>query len=131
MDHLRTAPLVGIAGCVAVLAVLLAPYLLVDAAGGVGVYYGSGAITPWVAGLFALVSVIVFAAGREGRSDPGLAAGITLVLGVFTVAVALAWATTARVDAVAIVDYHRWLLVAAAALVPVGAGWFARALGLL
>ncbi|MFT4922796.1 MAG: putative membrane protein, partial [Haloarculaceae archaeon] len=73
MEQIRLAPLVGIAGSLAVVAALAYPYVAGD--GGVGAYYGSGVINPLVAGLLAIVTVIILAAGREGRTDPEFAAG--------------------------------------------------------
>ena len=110
MKGTKTAPTAGIVGCLLVLAVLVWPYLQ-EPASVVSAYYGSGAVTPLAAGLLAFVSVIVFAAGREERSD------------------------TARVDALggasALLTYQRWLL-ATAGLVPLAsAGWYARALRLV
>jgi hypothetical protein len=131
MDDLRIAPLVGIAGCLAVLLALGVPYVLVEEAGGVGLYYGSGAINPLLAGLFAAITLIALAAGREGRSDPALSAGVALVLGVFIAIIAIAWALTARVDVVAIDTAHRWIVAGASVFVPAGSAWFARALGLV
>jgi len=131
MDDLRIAPLVGIVGCLAVLLALAAPYVLVEDVGGVGLYYGSGAINPLLAGLFAAIALIALAAGREGRSDPALAAGVALVLGAVMAVVAIAWALTVRVDVVAIDTAHRWVVAGVSVFVPVGSAWFARALGLL
>lgn len=131
MNARRLAPTVGIVGCLAALGALLVPYLLAESASGVGGYYSSGAVNPLVAGLFALVAVIVFAAGQKGRTDPELAAGVTLAFGVFMVLVSVAWALTVRIDAVQLSANHRWLVVATALLVPVSAGWYARSLGLL
>ena len=128
MNDLRVAPTVGIVACLAVLAALAAPYVLADSTANVGLYYSSGAINPLLAGLFALVVLIVFAAGREGRTEPDLAAGAALALGLFTLLIAVAWALTTRVDVIAITTSHRWVVVATAALLPVSAVWFARAL---
>jgi len=128
MDGLRVAPLVGILGCVGVLGALAYPYAVSDV--GVGAYYGSGLVTPLAAGLLAAVGVIVFAAGREGRTDPSFAAGAGLVFGVFIVSILLAWGLTARVDAVEVSQYHRWATVAVGLLVPIGGLWFAGALDL-
>lgn len=125
------APTVGIVGSLAFLGALTVPYVLAESTSGVGGYYSSGAINPLVAGLFALVSVIVFAAGRKGRTDPELAAGVALAFGGFMVLVAVAWALTVRIDAVQLSANHRWLVVSAALLVPASAGWYARSLGLL
>ncbi|MFB6083920.1 MAG: hypothetical protein ABEJ94_06730 [Halorientalis sp.] len=131
MDDLRIAPLFGIVGCLAVLLALGAPYVLLEDAGSVGPYYGSGVVNPLLAGLFALITLIALAAGREGRSDPAMAAGVALVLGAAITVIAVAWALTARVDAVAITTLHRWLVAGVSVFVPAGSAWFARALGLV
>ncbi|MEF8979258.1 MAG: hypothetical protein V5A39_10360 [Haloarculaceae archaeon] len=129
MEQVRLAPLVGIAGCLAVLGLLAYPYVVGD--GGVGAYYGSGIVNPLMAGLLALVATIIFAAGREGRTDPGFAAGVGLVFGAFIVAMLLAWAGTARLDTIAISRWHRWITAGFAGLVPAGGLWFARALDII
>jgi len=128
MEQVRLAPLVGIVGCLAVLGALGYPYLASD--GGVGAYYGSGIVNPLIAGLLALVTVIILAAGREGRTDPGFAAGSGLIFGVFIVLILLGWGLTARVDAVLLSGSHRWVATAAGLVVPVASLWFARSLGL-
>ncbi|MFB6297390.1 MAG: hypothetical protein ABEH56_02590 [Salinirussus sp.] len=127
MDGRRVAPLVGIAGCLGVLAALAYPYLVSD---GVGAYYGSGMVNPLVAGLLALLGIIVFAAGREGRSDPVFAAGAALVFGLAVLLLLLGWGLTARVDAVTVEGAHRWIVTGLAFPAPVAAAWYARALGL-
>ncbi|MEF8785019.1 MAG: hypothetical protein V5A45_03735 [Haloarculaceae archaeon] len=126
MDGVRAAPLVGIVGCLGVIAALVYPYVAAD--GAVGLYYSSGVISPLVTGLLALVTIIVLAAGREDRTDPELAAGAGLVFGLFIVALLLAWAMTTRVDTITIWQYHRWVLPGIAVLVPLGSLWYARAL---
>ena len=137
MNRLRLAPVVGIAGCLAYLASLVVPYLIVETPGAVGAYYGAGELTPAVAAVFALVAVIVLAAGREGRTDPGLAAGVGLVLGLFIVGLSLLWATTVPDSLVlgltesTLIEHHRWLVVGVAVPIPLGAAWFASALDLL
>jgi hypothetical protein len=129
MKTTRIAPLVGIAGCLGVLLALAYPYLVTD--GGVGAYYGSGVVHPLVAGLLALVTIIVLAAGREERTDPGFASGIALVFGAAIVVLLLSWGMTARLDTVQISQYHRWVLAAVAVLIPAGSLGFARSLGVL
>jgi len=128
MDSVRVAPLVGIVGCLGVLAALLYPYVAAD--GAVGLYYGSGVVSPLVAGLLALITIIVLAAGREDRTDPELAAGAGLVFGLFIVVLTLAWGLTTRVDVLTISELHRWSLPAVALLVPIASVWYARALRL-
>ncbi|WP_254543590.1 DUF7548 family protein [Halomarina pelagica] len=137
MDDARLAPAVGITACLAVVVVLALPYLLVDSARAVGAYYAEGVLDPQFAGLFALVCVIVFAAGRQDRSDPALAAGAALVFGLFILLFCLLWALTVPTDLVlsltrdTTIQYHRYLLVVVAALVPASALWYARTLRLI
>lgn len=136
MNGLRTGPTVGIVGCVAYLVVLVVPYLVVETTSAVGAYYSSGALSPAIAAVFALIGIIVLAAGREGRTDPSVAAGAGLVLGLFVVGLSLLWATTVPVSLVlgltdaTVIEYHRWAVVAAALPIPLGAGWFASSLEL-
>ncbi|MFB6309571.1 MAG: hypothetical protein ABEH64_00170 [Salinirussus sp.] len=127
MDGRRAAPLVGIAGCLALVVALAYPYLILGEAA--STYYSAGSINPLVAGLLALVAIVVFASGREGRTDPGFAAGVGVVFGITILAIVLFWAVTVRVDIIAIDPNHRWVMTVAAAVVPLGAGWFARSLG--
>jgi len=136
MNGLRTGPTVGIVGCVAYLLVLVAPYLIVETTSAVGAYYAAGALSPAIAAVFALLAIIVLAAGREGRTDPSLAAGAALVLGAFIVGLSALWATTVPTSLVlgltesTIIEQHRWALVAAAVPIPLGAAWFAAGLDL-
>lgn len=137
MDDLRLAPTVGIVGSVLYLAALAVPYALVETASAVGAYYQSGILSPVVPGVFALVCIIVLAAGREGRSDPSIAAGAGIGMGVFIVVLSAAWAVTVPRSLVlgltesTLMEYHRWVVVLAGCLIPIGGAWFARALDLL
>jgi hypothetical protein len=141
MDRTRLAPLVGIVGCLLYAGLLVVPYVLVPESAGtaVGLYYDSGGINPIVGGFFALIAVIVFAAGRERRTDPGFAAGAALVLGLFMTGIALLWAVTVPagvvpgvgIEAPTYLSVHRWVLSAAGGLVSVAGGWWASRLGLL
>ncbi|WP_276272176.1 DUF7548 family protein [Haloarcula litorea] len=136
MDELQTAPAVAIAGCCCFLVALAVPYFVVETGSAVGAYYGAGVLSPAVPAVLAAVGIIVFAAGREGRTDPGLAAGAGIVLGLFVVGLSLAWAATVPTSLVlgltesTLMEHHRWAVVAAALPVPLGGAWFARALGL-
>lgn len=136
MEATRLAPTVGIVASLAVLVVLAAPYAVVDAGSAVATYYAGGDVNPLVTGLFALVAVIVFAGGREGRSSPDVVAGAALVLGLFMVVLAALWALTVPVSLVqqlsteTTLQYHRGALVLVTLVVPLSAGWYARALGI-
>ncbi len=129
MNRTQVAPLVGIVGCLAVLAALAYPYIADPR--GVTAYYASGVVNPLVAGLLALLAIIVLAAGREDRTDPGFAAGIALVFGVFVFLLVLGWSLTVRVDVSTVAAYHRWVTLASAVVSPLGSAWYARSLGLI
>jgi hypothetical protein len=94
-------------------------------------------VNPLVGGLLALVTIIVLAAGREERTDPALAAGVGLTVGLFVLVLSTLWAATVPMDVVVgmstntLVEYHRFALVAVAAVIPVSGAWYARGLGLL
>lgn len=134
MQGTRLAPTVGIVASLAVLAVLAAPYLIVEGGSGVATYYDAGAGNPLILGLFAAVAIIVFAAGRQERSPPDLVAGATLTLGLFMTGLATLWAVTVPQSLVTqlttevILGYHRGALVVATLGVPLAAAWYARAL---
>jgi len=136
MASLRTGPTVGIIGCLLYLLALVVPYAIVETTTAVGAYYNSGVFSPAVPALFASIAIIVFAAGREGRTDPSVAAGAGLVLGLFVVGLSLVWAMTVPVSLVlgltesTLIEHHRWLVVAVSVPIPVGGVWFARALEL-
>ncbi|WP_276300867.1 DUF7548 family protein [Halorussus lipolyticus] len=126
------APTVGIVSALAVLAVVVAPYFLIRATE-VGVYYSAPTALPvhLVVGLFAAVAVIVFAGGRNGRTDAPTAAGAAVVLGGFVALLVLWWAIAVgslvgSLTEVAAFDYHRWILLLAALALAGSAGWFAR-----
>jgi hypothetical protein len=135
MDDVRLAPTVGIVACLTVLLVLAFPYVIIDP-NAVSTYYDSGAFNPLFAGLFAIVGVIIFAAGREERSDPELAAGIGLVFGIFILAYTILWAVTVDIGVVSTLTsiasfkYHRYVLALTALIIPLSAVWYARTLRL-
>lgn len=129
--------MLGIVSCLLVLCVLAIPYVVVGDGTTVNFYYAAGVIDPLVAGLLCAVGIIVFAAGRQGRTDPGTAAGVTLAFGAFVTLVAIAWAFTVPEQLVlqlsrnALLEYHRAVLVLSSVGVLVSGAWYARALSLL
>lgn len=134
MDIEDVAPVLGVAGCLALLVVLGLPYLLVEAPGQLlGDYYAAGPVGAGALVFFALIAVVVFAAGRKGRTDPDVAAGIALVLGVAAVAVAVVWALGID-DALLFsfppeadwIEYHPWAVVAASLSILAAGGLYAR-----
>lgn len=136
---MRTAPVVGIVGCLLVLVGLAVPYAAPNPAPGwtPGLYYGEGAVSPLVAGLFALLTAMILGAGREERTDPLLAAGVGLALGLMSSVILLLWAVTVPQDVVVgistaeVVTQHRWLVTVVSLVVPASSAWWARALGAL
>lgn len=132
---MRLAPTVGIAACLAVILVLAIPYAIIDP-NAVSTYYGSGAVNPLFAGLFAIVGVIIFAAGREERSAPELAAGIGLVFGIFVLGYTILWAVTVEtgvvytLTSITTFKYHRYALPLTALIIPLSAMWYTRVLEL-
>jgi len=134
MNQLRLAPTVGIVASLAVIVVLVVPYAIVEGGSGVGTYFAAGSVNPLVVGLFAAVAIIVFAAGRQGRSPPDLVAGAALVLGVFMTALAALWAVSVpqsvvtQLSTATVLQYHRGVLVLTTLAVPIVATWYARAL---
>ncbi|MFW5963811.1 MAG: DUF7548 family protein [Natronomonas sp.] len=147
MDSRRAAPTLGIVASLAVVAVLVVPYFVIDNGASVASYYGSGALTPWAGGLMALVGVIVFAAGRENRTDPETAAGAAVGLSVVVFLVSVLWAVTVPSDLVlqlttdepllgplttaTVIEAHRWVLALVAIVPAAAAGWYAKSLRLL
>ncbi|WP_435349064.1 DUF7548 family protein [Haloarchaeobius sp. HRN-SO-5] len=139
MVDVRTPPTVGIAAALAFVAAVLVPYVALSSAAvqALATYYGFGLVGPPYLTLFALVAVIVLAAGRAGRTEPDLAAGVAVVLGAVLALLTLLWATAVDGGVVSSMGteswlaYHRWV-VTAVALVLVGASvWYADVLGVL
>jgi hypothetical protein len=128
----QAAPALGIVGCLAVVVVLALPYVLVPGWGReLGQYYAGGPLGVGAVLFLALVGVVVFLAGLRGRTDPTLAAGIALALGVVAVLIALSWALAAPLDPIfgfpaSWITDHRWAVVATSAIIPLAAAVYAR-----
>ncbi|MFD1512099.1 DUF7548 family protein [Halomarina rubra] len=148
MERTRLAPTVGIVACVVLLVALVVPYLLVRTPGIVATYYGTSLINPLFAGLFAVVALLGFAAGREERTDPVVAAAVSLVFGAFGLLICVLWVASdpgviifnldlspesgaGESSLVRSLEYHPYVVALVALVVPVSAGWYARELGLL
>jgi hypothetical protein len=133
MEVEDVAPLVGSVACGAVVAALVAPLVLVSNPGTeLGLYYAAGPAGGTALGFLAPVAVVVFLAGKRGRTDPATAAGLTLVLGLGMLALAASWAFAVDPELVfnfsaAWMGYHRWVVLGVTALVPLSAGLYARA----
>lgn len=139
MDLTRRAPQLGIAACLAVVCVVVAPYVALpeDAATGLAFYYDAGFFGPRLIGVFAAVAIVVLGAGLGERSDPATIAGAALVIGLFMTLMSIEWLLALSPEDVTGITtqdwlaYHRWLVLAFSALSAAAAGLYARALGLL
>ncbi|MFB6282267.1 MAG: hypothetical protein ABEH40_09630 [Haloferacaceae archaeon] len=133
MDATEAAPGAGVAGCLAVLLAMAAPYLLVtDTGTGLAVYYRAGPVGAGLVGFLAVLSVVAFLAGVRGRTDPPTAAGVALVLGLAMVPLALLWALSVPPEIVlgfpaAWMGWHRWAVVGLTAVIPAAGGAYVRA----
>ena len=146
MESRRLAPTLGVLASLAVVALLVLPYTILEP-GEVGTYYGAGAVSPWLGGVLAPLAVVVYAAGREERTAPATAAGVGLGLGLALALVAVLWAVTVPtevplqlttdegllgpVSTADVLESHRWVLAVVSVGVPASGGWYARTLGLV
>jgi hypothetical protein len=133
MELQRVAPTVGIVACLVVVAVVAAPALLVSAPG-VAAYYAAGPTGLGTVGALAAIAVVVFLAGRQGRTPPDTAAGVALVLGFAIVGLATLWATSLDPTVLysfppeyAWLEYHQWAVPGSGALVFVSGVAYANA----
>lgn len=133
-------PTAGIVSCLCYLLAVFAPYVLLEGPelDGLAVYYNQfGIAGPQFLAALALVGIVLFAAGREARTQPDYAAGLTLVLGVVLTLFAFGWALAVPEDVVLSIgeatwlEYHRWVVVAAGAAIAASSAWYARTLGLV
>lgn len=133
MDHSRLAPALGAAVSLLLAGVVLAPYVVVTGAERtLGAYYAAGPVGVAGVGFLALLSVVAFAAGRDGATPPDTAAGIAAVVGVAELLLTATWAlglTDALVYSFPAryswMQYHRHAAVVGAVLAAVAGGWYA------
>ena len=127
------APRLGAIACLLLAGVVFAPAVLVSAPGNaVAAYYDSGPLGISVVGVLALVSVVVFLAGAQVRSDPQTLAGVVVVSGVSMVLFSALLACSIDPTVVfsfpaeyAWIESHRWAVVGAASLATLAAGGYA------
>lgn len=131
MASVRTTAGLGITAYVSVIGLAVIPYLFGPPTT-VNTYYGVGIGGPPLLALFAAVCLVAFLAGLRGRSDPALVAGITLVLGLFMLGIAISWTLAVTPDLVGgftsidLFRYHRWAVLAATSVAVIGAAGYAR-----
>lgn len=128
----RAAGWFGILASVVLVILTILPYI-VGRTAAVGAYYTVGVGNPLLAALFAMIAIVAFAAGLYRRSDPALIAGVTLVLGLFILVLALTWAlavTPELIGGVTAIDaarHHRWLIVIASIAITTAAATYTTA----
>jgi hypothetical protein len=148
MERTRLPPTVGIVACLALLAALVVPYLLIQTPRIAAAYYATSLINPLFAGLFGMVTLLAFAAGRQDRTDPPVAAAAALAFGTFATLICLLWLLSDPQSIILSVDlspgsqagenplvrnlqYHPYVVVLVSLVLPASAVWYARALRLL
>lgn len=137
MDRLRLPPTVGLVGGLLAALFVVAPYALPDAtAVEVNDYYGYGLAGPWLVLICGLLAVVVFASGREERTEHDTVAGAGLALGIAMVLFGLFWSVSVPFESIRPVtanwwfEYHRWTVVGSSLIVPIAGAWYARELEL-
>jgi len=138
MDRLRLPALAGTVVSLLAAVAVLVPYVLADAgADTVATYYDFGLVSGLTVLMVALVTVVVFASGWRGRSDPATAAGAALGLGFVATLLAASWALAVPYDVVVQLtaeewfEYHRWAVLGSSIAMAVCGLWYAAALRLL
>lgn len=139
MFDVETPATVGVVSAAAYAVAMVVPYVAGGVPGGaVQTYYTEfGVVGPPYVSVLALVALMVLAAGRQGRTAPDVAAGVALVVGFIVTLLTAMWAFGGAADVVgslstaAWLEYHRWVLLAAAGGVFGGALWFADAIGVI
>jgi hypothetical protein len=134
MANDTVAPSAGAVASLLLAVVVFAPALAISAGNGlVADYYASGPVGVSIVGFLGLLSVVVFLAGAQERTEPATVAGLTLVLGVAMLALSALWAFSVDQTLLfsfpaeyAWIENHRWAVVAVCAAIPVAAGVYAR-----
>lgn len=132
MELDRLAAYVGAGTCVALVAVLAAPFALLEQPGtGLSVYYRSGPIGAAGIAFLAVIGIVVFLSGERGSADAVTVAGIAVTIGVVLALLTLSWALAVDPENVLSftaewMAWHRWVVVGLAVLVLASAGVYAR-----
>jgi hypothetical protein len=129
----EAAVTVGVVACLATLAVMGAPYVLISEPGtGLPIYYGAGPLGAGAVAFLAVIQPIVLLSGTRGRADPQTVAGMAVVVGLAMLGIAAWWALAVPPELVlsfpaAWMGWHRWAVVAATAVVAAASAVYARA----
>ena len=124
---------IGVVACLAALAAMGAPYVLISEPGtGLPIYYGAGPLGAGAVAFLAVIQPIVLLSGTRGRADPATAAGVAVVVGFAMLGIVLAWAFSVPDELVlsfpaAWMGWHRWTVVLIVVVVAAANGGYARA----
>lgn len=122
-------PIVGAIAAGGLILLTFLPYAILTAPE-LSVYYGVGPVSPVVLTVFAAVAGIALAGVAADRTDPAAAMGAVLVVGVVLTALLLWWSLAVRgviggLSVSATFEWHPWVLVGVAAVIPITASWYA------
>ncbi|WP_255169669.1 DUF7548 family protein [Natrononativus amylolyticus] len=132
-------PTAGIVASISYLVVVFVPYVLLSEteAAALPTYYDFGLAGPQFLAVLPLVGLVLFAAGRQQRTEPDYVAGLTLVLGMVLTALIAIWAISVPENVVLSIgeaswlEYHRWLVLLAGLAMVACSLWYAKSLELL
>ena len=89
------APTIGAFTCLILAGVVFVPAVIITTPGvSVADYYAAGPFGISVVGFLAILNIVVFLAGKQGRTDPVTVAGIALVSGIAMIGFAAVWAVS-------------------------------------
>ncbi len=131
-------PTVGIVAALSYVLLAFAPYVLLPETEtpGLAIYYDYGIAGPPFLTLLVVVAVVLFAAGRERRTEPDFVAGLVIVLSAVLSLLVFVWALAVPESVVTglgealWLEYHRWLLVLTSLATLACSVWYARVLSL-
>lgn len=132
-------PTAGIVASLSYLFAIFGPYLILseEETAALPAYYDFGVAGPQFLAILPLVGLVLFAAGRQQRTEPDYIAGLTLVLGMVLTAFVAIWAVSVPQNVILSIgeaswlEYHRWLVVLAALAMVACSLWYAKSLELV
>ncbi len=135
MDLDRLAPYLGAVGCLLLVCVAVAPFVLIDEQSQlVASYYAAGPLGLTGVIFLAVLGVVIFLSSVRGRADAALVAGIMLVVGLTIFLLTALWAFSLDSDLTEqfVVAYpwmasHSWATLGLGGLVAAASGLYAAA----
>ncbi len=112
------------------------PFVALDTSS-VELYYSAGPVDPLLAGLLGICCAIVIAAASTERTEPSLAAGVSLSLMLFSLGITASWALSLDTELILsfpvdpLFQYHPLAVVLTALLGTVSVFWYSHSLQLV